>query len=170
MERWADIRGYEGYYEISDLGRVFSVRRNILMKTKILKGYCFVELNVDCKAKLCTVHRLVCKAFVVNHENKPEINHKDGNKGNNYYKNLEFVTSSENKLHAYRTGLYAPMRGEKSPLSKLSEEDVIKIRSMHAQGVTTSKISKHFNVGKHQIWRIYTGKSWSHILLQQSDR
>lgn len=123
MEVWKDISGYEGYYQISNFGQIRSVPRYITHKTKgggfvnqyfkgkILKptttrnGYKMIVLSKDGKFKYQTIHRLVATAFIPNPENKPTVNHKDGDKSNNHVDNLEWCTSSENNSHAYRIGL-----------------------------------------------------------------
>ena len=103
-EIWKDIKGYEGLYQISNFGRVKSFLKR---KERILKagasgdGYLAVFLYGLDKSKLLKVHRLVAMAFIQNKENKPEVNHKDGNLNNNHVDNLEWVTSSENKRHSY---------------------------------------------------------------------
>lgn len=116
LEEWREIKGYEGYYEVSNYGRVRSVTRTIRYKSghlrvingqgiKLIKkntGYMQVNLNINSKAKPALVHRLVANAFIENPMNKPQVNHIDGNGQNNSVLNLEWVTSSENSLHAYR--------------------------------------------------------------------
>ena len=110
-EEWKDIKGYEGLYQISNLGRVKSLPRNGTIKEeKILKysldkyGYPQIVLN-NKKHKCFRVHRLVAEAFLLNPKNKSTVNHKDGNKTNNNVKNLEWNTIKENNDHALRTGL-----------------------------------------------------------------
>ena len=105
-EIWRDITGYEGLYQISNLGNV----RNIKFYRKVNpyehKGYLRVAL---CKNNHCThsyVHRLVAQEFILNSSNKPEVNHKDGNKLNNCVFNLEWCTHQENMEHARKTGLW----------------------------------------------------------------
>ena len=92
-EVWKDISGYEGYYQISNLGRVKS-KRKIL---KPIKGeYLKVGLSKNGKHNVQYVHRLVAELFVENINKKPQVNHKDENKYNNHANNLEWVTHKEN--------------------------------------------------------------------------
>lgn len=136
-EIWRDVKGYEGLYQVSDLGRIKSLKRVVPHKIKGKKtipesikkiyvgtnNYYIVILNSKNIGSTKTVHRLVALAFLPNPENKPEVNHKDGNKLNNNLNNLEWNTVSENRYHAFRTGLQkAPMKmlGKKGSLCKFS--------------------------------------------------
>ena len=112
MEVWKDIKGYEGLYQVSNLGRVkrilFKNRMTEKMKDKLLKpfrgkkGYLQVTLCKNNKTKLFNIHRLVAEAFIPNPDNLPQINHKDENKENNRVENLGFCTIKYN--HNYGTG------------------------------------------------------------------
>lgn len=118
-EIWKDIPGYEGYYQASTFGRIRSLDRDRVdtlgrkfrVKGTIRKpatskdGYLELDLNCDGHVKYFRVRRLVAITFIPNPENKPEVNHKDGNKKNNSALNLEWVTSLENIHHAIETGL-----------------------------------------------------------------
>ena len=116
MEIWHPCIGFETHYEVSNLGNVRSIERmvnnrlgNGLRKSpaKLLKqgksksGYLIVSFCVDGVKSNHTVHRLVARAFIENESNKPQVNHKDGNKHNNCVSNLEWATVSENAKHAY---------------------------------------------------------------------
>lgn len=107
-ELWKDIEGFEGLYQVSNLGNVKSLKRNIILKPGVVayrktkeSGYYIVNL----KSKPFYIHRLVAEAFIPNSENKPQINHIDCNKRNNNVKNLEWVTREENIQHAYKNNL-----------------------------------------------------------------
>lgn len=120
-EKWEDIEGFVGLYKVSDKGRVRSLprscenannrkrNRNIAHKLSSLfndgHGYYQVHLDSIENHKIAYVHRLVAEAFIPNPENKPEVNHIDGNKANNYAENLEWVTRAENIQYAIRIGL-----------------------------------------------------------------
>lgn len=101
MEKYRDVAGYEGLYQVTSWGRVYSVGKNRFLKTETTdKGYLRVDLiDENGKRQHHKVHRLVAKAFIPNSHNKPQVNHKDGNKQNNSITNLEWVTDSENKEH-----------------------------------------------------------------------
>lgn len=110
-EIWKDIEGYEGLYQISDLGRVRSIRKVVIGKALILKygwttgGYLTVSLCKHNIKKTIRVHRLVAEAFIPNPNNYKEINHINCNKKDNRKENLEWCSSSMNKKHAYQNGL-----------------------------------------------------------------
>lgn len=98
------IEGYK-YYYITKEGQVFNKRRNRNMCTwKDNVGYIQVNLYKEGKKKYMRIHRLVAKYFVPNPENKPIVNHIDGDKTNNHYTNLEWVDNSENVQHYYNSG------------------------------------------------------------------
>lgn len=106
IEAWADIEGYEGLYKVSDHGRVKRVdggtERLIKIQVNQHNGYCYAHLSKDGKVKAHRVHRLVAEHFIENPENKEQVNHRDGDKTNNMYTNLEWLSASENQLHRYR--------------------------------------------------------------------
>jgi hypothetical protein len=105
-EKIKDIEGFEGLYQITTLERVWSIRRKKFMTYfKEKKGYMTVSLNKDGKQYYLRLHRLIAKAFIPNPENKPQINHLNGNKGDNRISNLEWCTARENIQHACNTGL-----------------------------------------------------------------
>ena len=117
---WKPVNGYEGLYEVSDGGDVRSCDRYIntdirhvksrLIKGKTLaqntkrNGYRTVDLCRDCKVKTTLVHRIVAEAFLPNPDGLRFVNHKDSNRENNAVSNLEWVTSSENRLHGMSQG------------------------------------------------------------------
>ena len=108
-EEWKPNTGYEGLYEASNTGKIKSFQRGkarILSLCKNSQGYLQVVLRKDKAVKSLYVHRLVASAFMPNPNNKPEVNHIDGNKANNNINNLEWVTRKENASHAVKMGLY----------------------------------------------------------------
>lgn len=104
-EIFKEIRGYEGFYKVSNFGYVVSIRSGKKLKSDSSHNYERVTLSVDGVVKRFFVHRLVCEAFLDNKEGKPIVNHKDFNKRNNNLRNLEWCTPSENSIHAEANGL-----------------------------------------------------------------
>ena len=108
MEQWKAISGYEGRYEVCDLGRVKSINYNRTGTEKILKpmktpcGYLLVSLYKDGQRKTITVHRLVATAFISNPRNLETINHKDEVKTNNTVGNLEWMSVKDNNNYGTR--------------------------------------------------------------------
>jgi len=113
---WKTITGYPNY-QISTNGDVFSTNINKIMSPKKhYKGYLYVTLSNAGDTKAFKIHRLVAQAFLPNPNNLPQVNHIDGDKTNNNYKNLEWCTNSENVKHSYNTGLRKRYKGSDSPL------------------------------------------------------
>ena len=119
-EEWRPIAEFKGEYEVSNLGRVRSMKRyggmvgRIMPQTRQPSGrggkltYYAVMLHMNNKPYCRKVHRLVAEAFIPNPDNLPQINHKDGNRANNQMSNLEWCTAKENAIHSWRTGLAKP--------------------------------------------------------------
>ena len=111
MEIWKDIKGFEGEYQVSNLGEVKSIRNNKCLRPSVIAyskdkgkdndGYFVVNI----KKKQFYIHRLVAEAFIPKIGNKNQVNHIDCNKRNNFVENLEWVTASENIVHAYKNNL-----------------------------------------------------------------
>lgn len=95
-EIWKDNEGYEGMYQVSNMGRVRSLRRNIILRQGISRGYYILILSKNGKRLTNKVHRLVANAFISNPNNYPIVNHKDENKTNNCVNNLEWCDSKYN--------------------------------------------------------------------------
>lgn len=177
-EEWRDVE-ISPQYKISNYGRVKSPQRTTVYirggkqfyrtyKGKILRislgnNYYFVGLKKtrNQKQKTYLIHRLIASAFIPNPENKPFVNHIDGNKLNNSIKNLEWCTYRENTDHAVKTDLVA--FGSRSVKSKLKEMDVIAIKKYLAEGYTCKDIANKYSVHITTISCINTGKNWRRI-------
>jgi DNA-binding transcriptional regulator YiaG len=172
-EIWIDVSGFEGLYQISNLGRVKSLDRqkNYNGGLSISKGrflsfdkssdYCRVTLvDKNSNKKRFLVHRLVCENFLFNKKQKRTVNHIDGNKKNNFLNNLEWMSYSENHKHAYKNGL-KNKKGVKHHLSKFSENDIKFIRSKTKLSIR--QLSELFNVHIETIRSIKNNKTWTHI-------
>lgn len=116
------------------------------------KGY----LRVHIAGKMYFVHRLVAEKYVPNPDNKPQVNHKDGNKLNNNANNLEWVTNQENRKHAVENDLH--LKGEKCPWSKLTQKAVDFIRTHDEYSV--KELAEMFGVSNSHIREIRRNESW----------
>ena len=168
-ERWRNVKGFKGY-KISNHGRVKSYKRinsGKILEGTISKGYLKVSLRKNNKGHIFLVHRLVALHFVPNHENKPQVNHIDGDKENNHVSNLEWCTPQENVTHAFLNGKFdttrSPVRGERHYKTKLKREDVIEMRRLHGEGYDKHQISDIMGVNTSTIYQIVTRGSWTHI-------
>ena len=163
MEEWKDIVGYEGIYQVSSLGKVTSdygedFVKSIFTYKKIIKPqqknkYKAVWLYKPKGRKECYIHRLVAKAFIPNPENKPCVNHIDGNKDNNRVENLEWCTYKENQHHAIRTGLHYKRI--------LTNEDIINIR---ASKETSASLAAKYNYDSSGICKIRKNKIYNYAV------
>ncbi len=127
-------------------------------------GYLTVHLrkNDGTLGKHRKVHRLVAEAFLENPENKPQVNHIDGNKENNNVENLEWVTASENIIHAVSKKLRVAAKGECHSQAKLNEESVIEIKRRYSlRGISQKKLGEIYNVSQSQISRIIRNERWN---------
>lgn len=166
------IVGFEDKYAITDTGDVISVKRQgttgSALKHQIMSnGYHRVTLRDNGRKQQFYVHRLVAEHFLQNPLNKPCVNHKDGNKGNNKIQNLEWCTYAENMTHAIRNQLsHTPhFCGEQHPMHKVSAEDVSIIRRMSADGTDHVAIAKLFGITKEQVHNIVVKKHWKDVIL-----
>lgn len=176
-EEWRPVVGYEGYYEVSSLGRVRGVDRvtfsaggyNYPIKSTILsgnigsRGYEDVRLHKDGNRIGKLVHRLVAEAFHINPENKPYVNHKNGIKTDNRKDNLEWATPKENAQHAIDTGLTKVPKGESRGNAKLKNEDVVNICKLLDENMKQSEIASLYGVNPSVISSINAGNRWNYL-------
>jgi len=171
---WKTIPGYEGFYEVSDMGDVRSSdrlvhtsngitqrRKGRTLKPALSAGYPFVLLQVACERKQIHVHRLVASAFCDKPEGCDVVNHIDGIKTNNAASNLEWTTYSGNAKHAYDTGLNKAKYRQDHNNSKLTQFQVDQIRGMLISGKSGSSIARELGVHVMTISNIRNGRSWS---------
>ncbi len=165
------IPGLDGRYSVTSLGRVFShVYRHKDMTAELSQarhpeGYMRVKLSAMNKHSPTPVHRLVAMAFHPNPRNLPQVNHIDGNKGNNRADNLEWVDNAGNQQHAFRTGLQRRERGERHHGAKLTEAQVVDIKAAlrHPYIGQQTDLAKVYGVTNFCIHDIARGRSWGHV-------
>ena len=151
-------------YFVSESGGIFRDGKE-LSTSLTNKGYKTCRSSVNNVRKHISIHRAVATLYVPNPDNLPQVNHIDGDKLNNHYTNLEWVSNRQNKNHALENGLYA--KGSDMPNSVLTENDIKYIRENYIPkhpeygGVA---LSKKFNVGSAQISRIVNNKRWKHLI------
>lgn len=160
-EKWVDIQDYKGYYKVSNYGRIKSVERHVnhyvakrkIIRSRILKaalmsdGYPGVSLTKKNNPVSKLIHIIVAKHFIKNPLKLPQVNHKDGDKQNNNYKNLEWVTSSQNAIHAYSIKL----RKKRPPPSKQELHRLkqgMKSKAITLIHVKTGKISTYKSISE----------------------
>lgn len=134
------------------------------MKTRNRAGTDYQIINLsklDGSKRTFRVHRLVMMAFnPVKDMNELEVNHMDGNKKNNKLENLEWCTTSENQIHAFKTGLKEARKGEESNFSKLTKKDVKKVFELREKGLLQREIAEIIGCTRSNISYILKGKSW----------
>lgn len=181
MEIWKEIANSK-YYAISSYGRVKRLERKqwckvnnsfSTYKEKILvpnsnnsKKYLRIKIMYNDYSRTEQLHRLVAKEFIPNPNNLPQVNHKDGNKMNNHYTNLEWVTGSQNMRHRIDIlGIKSWKTGNDCNFGKLTEEQVKQLPEL-LKTKTRRAVAKMFNVSSTTITEITSGRSWRHLNLK----
>ena len=180
-EKWIPIIGYETKYELSNYGKVKSIKRlvngrnlkpvtkkeKIIVTNSLRKGYKYIELyNDKLERKKFSLHRLIAIHFIPNPNNYPQINHIDGNTLNNSIDNLEWCTASYNVRHALNTGLLVAKKGEECTQSKLTKQQVKDIYVLKSNGMTSKEISKIYGVCFSTICDIFQGRTWKSVIIE----
>ena len=167
---WKDIiiDGNSTNYKVSNIGQVCNKSTGKILKSGINdSGYSKINIYMTDRATTKKIHRLVAQAFIPNPENKREVNHINGIKTCNWYKNLEWVTPKENKQHAIRMGLYDnasfTKKGIERSQTKYSEELIHKICKDISKFHGPKYISEKYNVSRGIVSAIKRGRAWRHI-------
>jgi len=175
-ELWKEIEGYNGDYQVSNLGRVKSFKKcrgidvRILIQNKDKDGYLFVGLYKNGKPKTKLIHILMYESFIEEIPEKYIVHHTDFTK-NNFLDNFEIMTNEEH-LRLHNEGKNHPMygkdfSGENGPNHTLTEKDVIQIKKYLSEGILTQKeIGEKFNVSPMTISNIKLRKSWKYVTFQ----
>ena len=163
-EKWKEIGGYNGKYQVSNLGNVktFHYGGRLLKFGDDTRGYITIALSKNNKSKTFKLHRIVAQAFKPNPLKLREVNHIDCNKNNNKASNLEWVSPKQNMEHASRLGRIKASYGEDNHLSKLTKEKVKTIRE-NKNKEFHSQLAKRYGVSRPAITAIINRKTWKHI-------
>lgn len=168
-EIWKDIAGFEGRYQISNLGRVKSLviygkqqSPSIMKPNPHKQGYHLISLRMNGKSFYFYIHHLVLTAFVCERPKGLECNHKNTIKNDNRVDNLEWITPKKNIQHAIENGL-RNLVGENNHKAKLTESDVIEIRKRLKNNEFQKTIAKDYGVSATTIGHISRNESWRHI-------
>lgn len=167
-EEWRAVIGWEGLYEVSDLGRV---RRSsggkgtragyVLRDSPTTKGYRKVGLCDGARQKTRAVHKLVAEAFIGPSPDGMEVNHIDTDRTNNRRTNLEYVTPQGNSAHMAAMG--HSTRGERAAHTHLTERDIRCIRALRRDHVPLDAVAFTFKISKQAVCDIAKGRTWKHV-------
>lgn len=169
-EVWKDINGFEGLYQISNHGRVSSVKRQGsqggVLKFSIGHQHKYPYIRLQDvrtnKKESWLIHRLVAIHFILNPENKPQVNHINSIRDDNRVSNLEWVTNMENVIHSQKAGRFNHT-GEDNNMSKLTTKEVVEIKLLQRKtNLNNSQIGRAYKVTRENIRDIRKGKLWKH--------
>lgn len=158
-EIWLPVPGFEERYEVSSHGRTRSVNGVIKAIGVFSNGYARTSFRQGGQSYSKRIHLLIAICFVDNPNNLPEVNHIDGNKLNNHFSNLEWVTRQENMDHAKATGLV--WKHGQVNTAKLSLVEAQAIRAEYATGqIGQRPLARKYGVTKTAIKMIVSNRSW----------
>lgn len=167
LEEWRTIPSFNNLYEVSNYGRVRSwlnsgntklqlTEPRYLSQQQDKKGYIVYFLMKEGKQRSFRAHRLVLHAFVG--PSDLQVNHKNGNRSDNYIDNLEYCTGSENMTHAYTVLKRQVLQGKNNGNTKFSEAQVAQIRDLAAKGMTPPAIARITGISRPYVQSIVSGK------------
>lgn len=164
---WVSIPDYPDYM-VSPEGNFLSINYKGSGKSKVLKtgnsrGYSTITLYKNKTPLTIRAHKIVATIFCIKDAKHTEVNHKNGDKKNNHFSNLEWVTSSENQIHAYKVLKIKSVRGEKHGISKLTDKDVYSIIDMINNKIKYPIIAKKFKISTATVCNIKKGIVWKHL-------
>ena len=163
-EQWRAVVGYEGFYEVSNLGRVRSIRSGTaLILRAATNGYVAACINVHGHKEKLLVHRLVLSAFVRPPKPGEVCNHLDFDKTNNRPDNLEWTTPRGNSAHAKAAGRMNTPLGERHGMAQLTDDDVRCIRRLCASGSSRYSVARLFSISEGHVGLIVVRKRWAHV-------
>jgi hypothetical protein len=174
-EIFKDIPGWEGKYQVSNIGRIKSLPRMVVActgkvynrKERILKqttnedGYKVVYLSKEGKDYTLGVHRAIALAFIANPENKPMVNHINANRADNWVDNLEWCTNAENIQHSFNLGI-SDNKGDKHPRRVLTMEMVRAIREELANGKTPQQVADIVGTKRRNVYAVRDRQNWNY--------
>jgi hypothetical protein len=171
VENWLPVRGYEGIYDVSNLGNVRTWRNGrwgtaseprLLRPGRTKNGYMTVDLRTNGKPRTMYVHHLVMETFAGPRPEGLDVLHGQAGVSDNSRANLRWGTHSENMMDRVRDG--TDNRGERHPLHKLSDGEVREIRKLLREGVKQTIIAEAFGIRQQTVSRIGSGKRRGHLL------
>lgn len=174
-EQWRDIPGYEGYYEVSSIGRVRSASRfrgdgrrkpGKIIKTPLSMGYPCFNLCRDGEQIQVRVHRMVALAFLGPAPDDSEtVNHKDFDRLNNRSENLEWLSHADNIRHAHASARCASARvyGRGDTYKRISPETVLGVRQGFSNGISTGQLARSFGMSRTNVYRIVHRQIWKNL-------
>lgn len=154
------IQYRETNYFITEDGKIWSNITNKFLTPVFVNGY----HRVTFQGKFYSVHRIVAEVYCCGFDIRLQVNHKDGNKLNNHFTNLEWVTPSENIIHTNNNNLINHARGIRIKSARVTESQVVEIRELYKIGnLTYEQVAEKYNIGKVTVFDIVKRKTWKHV-------